>query len=115
MARLTDKELHDLKLRVVSATGTGSNIGRANEIILDLIDEIQELRSTPTLTVSAGLAGSSEVPPPELTEEAEPEQEVDEEPPAKATPEAPKKPAPTHKGSRKGGKPDGAKKSGGRP
>lgn len=112
---LTDKELHDLKLRVVSAMGTGSNIGRANEILLDLIEEIQELRSTPTLTVSASLAGSSEVPPPELEEEAEPEQEVDEVPPAKATHEASKKPAPIPKGNRKGGKPEGAKKSGGRP
>jgi hypothetical protein len=45
MAHLTDDELKELKTRVVSAAGTGANIGRANEYLLQLIAEVQEHRN----------------------------------------------------------------------
>ena len=45
MAHLSDEELNDLKTRVISAMGTGANIGRANDYLLQLIAEIQEHRS----------------------------------------------------------------------
>lgn len=44
MAHMTDQELADLKSRVISAMGTGANVARANDHLLALINEVQELR-----------------------------------------------------------------------
>jgi len=44
MAHLTDDELKDLKGRVIKAMGTGANVARANDYILQLIREVEERR-----------------------------------------------------------------------
>jgi hypothetical protein len=51
MARLSNQQLQDLELQVTTASSTGSSIGRSNELLLALIEEVMELRATPTSTV----------------------------------------------------------------
>ena len=48
MSRFTDQDLVDLKLRTIQASAHQTNIGNSNQYILDLIEEIQDLRKVPT-------------------------------------------------------------------
>lgn len=41
---MTDSELLDLKARVISAMGTGAQVGRATEYLLNLITEVEAHR-----------------------------------------------------------------------
>jgi hypothetical protein len=44
MARITDQELIELKARTIQAIGSGAHLGNATNYILELIEEIQDLR-----------------------------------------------------------------------
>jgi len=48
MSRFTDQDLIDLKLRTIQASAHQTHIGNSNQYILDLIEEIQDLRKVPT-------------------------------------------------------------------
>jgi len=109
MARMTDQELVELKARAITAMGSGSIIGNANNYLVELVSEVQELRKAGQVKPSLPgklLVGEMEVKKVALAEgpkdlqvkvasqieaHAQVEASVSEETPAPVTSPSPKK------------------------
>jgi len=109
MAHLSDDELKALKGRVATAMGTGANIARSNEFMLQLIREVEEHRAAankPKSRIGVLKVGEMDVkraetaPPAAAAPPPVPEPEADPEPPP---PPASEKTLTSGKGGKKGG------------
>ena len=112
MARLSDQELVDLKNRALSAYSSGARLARAEELLVDVIDELLELRSggkpavkingTPVEGVPSAPQPQPE-PAPAPVEAPEPAPEPEPEEPAEES--TGEEPEPTHAPKHRGRKP----------
>jgi hypothetical protein len=105
MARITDQGLVELKKRALASVRTNAHIAGASDFILDLIEEVQELRKAPPMAVGVGklTVGDMDVQKAPVPEPVAPEPEVVPEPeaPKEQEPEAPVEEAPAPEARRK--------------